>query len=288
MEDALEDPIRVELRKVDDDPKQRVISMKGGGGLRILAFETSAKAASVALLNDGGLLAEYYQNSGQTHSRTVMKMAEDLLGNCDLTVEQVDAVAGGSRSRQFYRRPYRRGGSQGVCLGDGSCLAAVFLRWKPWHGPADWQMALWLQPWMHAAVKSILLCSEWSRAYPNGLMEDSAISLEELCKKLQAVEGRKILVGDGAQLCYNTIGKQLSDLCLMPGALAPPTGHPAFALAAQRRLEQGIACDGASMTPSYLAPEPGGTGTAGTFTIDERRPITMGTVSRFGSSPDPA
>ena len=61
--------------------------------MRILAFETSAKAASVALLNDGVLLAEYYQNSGQTHSCTVMKMAEDLLCNCDLTVEQVDAVA---------------------------------------------------------------------------------------------------------------------------------------------------------------------------------------------------
>ena len=30
VEDALEDPIRVELRKVDDDPKQRVISIEGG------------------------------------------------------------------------------------------------------------------------------------------------------------------------------------------------------------------------------------------------------------------
>ena len=30
VEDALEDPIRVELRKVDDDPEQRVISIEGG------------------------------------------------------------------------------------------------------------------------------------------------------------------------------------------------------------------------------------------------------------------
>ena len=30
VEDALEDPIRVELRKVGDDPKQRVISIEGG------------------------------------------------------------------------------------------------------------------------------------------------------------------------------------------------------------------------------------------------------------------
>ena len=45
--------------------------------MRILAFESSAKAASVALLEDGRLLAEYFQNSGQTHSRTLMQMAED-------------------------------------------------------------------------------------------------------------------------------------------------------------------------------------------------------------------
>ena len=47
--------------------------------MRILAFETSAKAASVALLQEGRLLGEYMQNSGQTHSRTIMQMAQDLL-----------------------------------------------------------------------------------------------------------------------------------------------------------------------------------------------------------------
>ena len=60
--------------------------------MRILAFESSAKAASVAILQDGALLGEYFQNSGQTHSRTLAKMAEDLLANCDLTVADIDAV----------------------------------------------------------------------------------------------------------------------------------------------------------------------------------------------------
>ena len=47
--------------------------------MKILAFETSAKAASVALLEDGKLLAESYQNTGLTHSQTLMVMAEDML-----------------------------------------------------------------------------------------------------------------------------------------------------------------------------------------------------------------
>ena len=41
----------------------------------ILAFETTAKAGSVALLEDGKLLAENYQNTGLTHSQTLMVMA---------------------------------------------------------------------------------------------------------------------------------------------------------------------------------------------------------------------
>ena len=46
--------------------------------MKILAFETSAKAASVALLEEGKLLGSVYQNTGLTHSQTLMVMAQDL------------------------------------------------------------------------------------------------------------------------------------------------------------------------------------------------------------------
>ena len=59
----------------------------------ILAFETSAKAASVALTEGGKLLGETYQNTGLTHSQTLMVMAEDLLKTCGKTPQQVEAVA---------------------------------------------------------------------------------------------------------------------------------------------------------------------------------------------------
>ena len=59
----------------------------------ILAFETSAKAGSVALLRDGVLLSESYVNTGLTHSQTLLSMAEDLLKSSGVTVEAVQAVA---------------------------------------------------------------------------------------------------------------------------------------------------------------------------------------------------
>ena len=59
----------------------------------LLAFETSAKAASVALFGDGKLLAESYQNTGLTHSQTLMVMAEDALKTAGKTAGDVTAVA---------------------------------------------------------------------------------------------------------------------------------------------------------------------------------------------------
>ena len=59
----------------------------------ILAFETSAKAASVALMENGKLLGESYQNTGLTHSQTLMVMAEDVLKQCGKTAQDVQGVA---------------------------------------------------------------------------------------------------------------------------------------------------------------------------------------------------
>ena len=59
----------------------------------ILAFETSAKAGSVALMKEGKLLGESYNNTGLTHSQTLLKMAEDLLHSCGYAPQDVEAVA---------------------------------------------------------------------------------------------------------------------------------------------------------------------------------------------------
>lgn len=85
--------------------------------MQILAIETSAKAASAALVADGVLKAEYFQNSGQTHSRTLLKLVQDMLQNCDTPVAALDAVACAIGPGQLYRRAHRAGSSQGPVLG---------------------------------------------------------------------------------------------------------------------------------------------------------------------------
>ena len=61
--------------------------------MKILALETSAVACSACLCEDRAILAQTYQNSGLTHSRTLLPMVEDMLRNSELTMGDIDAVA---------------------------------------------------------------------------------------------------------------------------------------------------------------------------------------------------
>ena len=69
--------------------------------MKILALESSAKAASVCLWEDGVLLAESYQNSGLTHSRTLLPMCQTMLDNCGHQLSQVDVIAVASGPGSF-------------------------------------------------------------------------------------------------------------------------------------------------------------------------------------------
>ena len=82
-----------------------------------LAFESSAKAASVALVRDGKLISQYSQCSGLTHSRTLLPMAEDMLKNAELSLDKVD------------RHTHRRVHGKGSLLGCGKAL-----RWGLYSG----------------------------------------------------------------------------------------------------------------------------------------------------------
>ena len=61
--------------------------------MKILALESSAVACSVCLTEDEELIAEAYENSGLTHSVTLLPMAEEMLKNCGVKLEDVDVVA---------------------------------------------------------------------------------------------------------------------------------------------------------------------------------------------------
>ena len=61
--------------------------------MKILALESSAKAASCAVLADGIPLATAWQATGLTHSRTLLPMVQDMLRSSELELSDMDTIA---------------------------------------------------------------------------------------------------------------------------------------------------------------------------------------------------
>ena len=218
--------------------------------MRILAFETSAKAASVALLQEGRLLGEYMQNSGQTHSRTIMQMAQDLLRNCDLTANDVDAVACAAGPGSF----------TGIRIGLAAAKGFAWGRDIPLVGISTLEAMA-----RTVAVADGVYCTAMdarrNQVYTalflveNGvfrrLMDDSAISVEELGQKLSELNGPKYLVGDGAVLCHTHLSETVAGLQLLPEHLRMQRAA-GTALLAWEQLQAGAVVPAAEVTPNYL------------------------------------
>ena len=214
----------------------------------LLAFETSAKAASVALFENEKLLGECYQNTGLTHSQTLMVMAQDLIKQCGYAPADIThtAVAAGP------------GSFTGVRIGVAAAKGFAWGSEIPCHGVSTLEaMALGLGEYdgyicacMDARrnqVYNALFLAE--KGALTRVSEDRAIALADLKTDLEHLDGPIYLVGDGAALTHRT----LSDLEL----ILPPewkqhqraVGVGLTALAAIARGETG---DGAALTPNYL------------------------------------
>ena len=215
--------------------------------MRLLAFETSAKAASVALFEDGNLLAEQYQNTGLTHSQTLLVMAQQMLGQCDLTPQQVDAVAVANGPGSF----------TGVRIGVAAAKGFAWGGEIPIYGVSTLEaMARGLGvyegfvcPVMDARRNQVYNAlfyvnqGELTRQTP-----DRAIALEDLKKELKNLEKPIFLVGDGSILCYNTLRNEVNGLIL------PPEGkmHQRAVGVGLAALAQAQPDDPAALAPEYL------------------------------------
>ena len=216
----------------------------------ILAFETSAKAASVALLENGKLLGESYQNTGLTHSQTLMVMAEDALKSGGKTAAEVEAVAVAAGPGSF----------TGVRIGVAAAKGFAWGKEIPCYGVSTLEAMAeslnvydgYVCPCMDARrsqVYNALFLAESGEL--TRIAEDRAIALADLKTELEKLEKPVFLVGDGANLCYNTLKDAVPNLVL-PAEHRIHQRAVGVAILAQRQADAGIAPSGGELTPNYL------------------------------------
>lgn len=183
--------------------------------MKILALESSATACSVALCEDEKLIAQTFQNSGLTHSRTLMPMAESLLAQCGQSLADVDVIAVAAGPGSF----------TGLRIGVSTAKGLAWAEDKPCAPCSTLESMAWQLAHMDGIIIAAMDARR-SQVYNavfrarDGVLErlssDRAIGLEELEKEIKNHEERKILVGDGAQLCYNEWQERVKDLHLAP------------------------------------------------------------------------
>ncbi len=216
--------------------------------MNILAFETSAKPVSVALLTgDGCVVAAEFENAGLTHSVTLMPMAERVLRAAGLAVADVDcfSVAAGP------------GSFTGLRIGAGTVKGLAWAAEKPCAAVSTLLAMAELHPGF-AGVVCCAMDARRSQVYTacfdtvdgtvNRLSPDAALSLAELAEQLQAFARPILLVGDGAALAAEYLAEHAPKL-----SVTVPEGEERFqradgvALAAWRAYADGAA-DGVAIT----------------------------------------
>lgn len=216
----------------------------------LLAFETSAKAASVALFQEDRLLGESYQNTGLTHSQTLLTMAEDLLKNCGVTVNELTGVAVAAGPGSF----------TGVRIGVAAAKGLAWGKELPCFGVSTVEamaLGLGVQDGYVLATMDARRNQVYTALFlaENGVLtrvfEDCAIALTELKARIEKLDKPIFLVGDGSLLTYDTLQADVPTLVLPPEHKMHQRAV-GVGLAALAAISRGEAGDAASLSPNYL------------------------------------
>ena len=220
--------------------------------MKILALETSARAVSAAVTEDGRVLASGYQDTGLTHSRTLMPIVQHILKNADLSLADMDAVAVAAGPGSF----------TGIRIGVSAAKGLAFAAEKP--AIAVSTLAAMARNVSLADGLAVCAMDARRRQVYNALFEvkdgcltrltpDRAIALEALAEELREDPRPKTVLGDGGRLCAEALAAAGIACRLAPAHLLMQNAV-SVALEAEALAAAGKLTDAQGLLPVYLRP----------------------------------
>ena len=220
--------------------------------MKILALETSAKAVSAAVSEDGKILCSGFQDTGLTHSRTLMPIVEGILKNTNLTLQDMDAVAVAVGPGSF----------TGIRIGVAAAKGLAFGADKPAVGVST----LAAMARNVAFTDGLIVCCMDARRQQiynalfeakdgqlTRLTEDRAIALADLAEELRGDSRPITVVGDGGRLTLDYL-----TTAGVPCRLAPPhllmQNAMSVALEAEALAREDKLVSPQALEPVYLRP----------------------------------
>jgi tRNA threonylcarbamoyladenosine biosynthesis protein TsaB len=213
----------------------------------ICSVDSSATPASVCLLEDDKIIAEYYLNTGFTHSQTLMAMLESVLKISGKSADDIDLYAVNSGPGSFTGVRIGVSAVKGMAYAQNKlCVEISTLASMAYNFLGNHAIICACMDARRRQVYHGLFRVDGDKI--ERLCEDQAIAVEELLGSLPKDE-EIILVGDGAELVYQSA----EDPAIK---LAPPNLRyqraSSVALAAVETYNRGKVVSPAALMPRYL------------------------------------
>ena len=218
--------------------------------MKILAFDTSAKTASVAVCDGGNILGVSNIENGLTQSELVLPMAEALLSQLKMSFADVE----------LYAVTVGPGSFTGVRIGVSTVKGLAFGRDIPC-APVSTLEALAENA---AGLSGLIVpCMDARRgqfytatfaATGDGISRmtpDRAISAEELAEELRSYDGDIYVTGDGYDVAHKLLTSLGVKLAVTPYLLRSQNAV-SIARVAERMHAQGLCVSERELAPSYL------------------------------------
>ncbi len=174
--------------------------------MKILALDTSAAVATVALCEDSMLLAEYTVNNGNTHSETLLPMIENVLANFKLCTKDIDLFAASAGPGSFTGVRIGVATLKGLAFGMNiPCVEVSTLEALAENAVALGGLICPVMNARRSQVYTALFQSDGKAL--TRILEDSAMSIAELDGYLSAFGEAVVFVGDGYKITLAALQK---------------------------------------------------------------------------------
>lgn len=173
--------------------------------MKILGIESSSMTASVALVSDDIVMAEFTINNKRTHSETLLPMIDKMLDTVGVNPEELDAVAISAGPGSFTGLRIGAATAKGLALAlDIPLVAVPTLEGLAYNLAGDRRLVASV---MDARREEVYAGLYDVKDGIKAVIEEDALPAEEFIKKLEDISDDIVFVGDGIGVIKNTISK---------------------------------------------------------------------------------
>ncbi len=181
--------------------------------MKILAVDSSAKACSAAVVEDYRVLGSFFINTALTHSQTLVPMIDAVLKNTSTDLSSIDAFAVSAGPGSFTGVRIGVSAIKGIAMPlNKPCISVSTLEAMAYNLlDEDCIVAAVMDARCNQVYNALF---EINSGTVKRLCDDRALSIDELDSELRNYNNRIVLVGDGAELCYNSFKENNDNIIL--------------------------------------------------------------------------